>query len=341
MTLSDRSSSSELGALATDRGVGRLRGFSSASSACGGRIEVSRASGLSGRIAASRSVTTGSRSASTRTRCDRVVGGRLRLGDDEGDGMTDEQRLVAGERLEHPHVVGAGDRQVGGGQDGDDAGHRRGRRTHRSRGSGHGRRRSGRSGRGAGPNWRWSAAKRVVPADLLLRVDPRPRHADEARGVARDVNHIVPPGRARDLAASVRLSTIQPRPVKAGVEPPPVHRASTSMSRQVASQPRFNPMIAIRETGLVYRNPRPELRSRHTWHPTHRPVRRRRDARHVRHRRGRRRPRLPDVRHPFDRRRGDLDVARSASSPTRPAARRPSRSGPTRCRTARSSRWAR
>ena len=27
-------------------------------------------------------------------------------------------------------------------------------------------------------------------------------------------------------------------------------------------------MIAIRETGLVYRNPRPELRSRHTWHPT-------------------------------------------------------------------------
>src|SRR5688572_2852259 len=28
------------------------------------------------------------------------------------------------------------------------------------------------------------------------------------------------------------------------------------------------PMIAVRETGLVYRNPRPELRSRHTWHPT-------------------------------------------------------------------------
>ena len=27
-------------------------------------------------------------------------------------------------------------------------------------------------------------------------------------------------------------------------------------------------MIAVRETGLVYRNPRPELRSRHTWHPT-------------------------------------------------------------------------
>jgi len=27
-------------------------------------------------------------------------------------------------------------------------------------------------------------------------------------------------------------------------------------------------MITIRETGLVYRNPRPELRSRHTWHPT-------------------------------------------------------------------------
>src|SRR4051794_1944731 len=31
---------------------------------------------------------------------------------------------------------------------------------------------------------------------------------------------------------------------------------------------RFQPMIAVRETGLVYRNPRPELRSRHTWHPT-------------------------------------------------------------------------
>ena len=27
-------------------------------------------------------------------------------------------------------------------------------------------------------------------------------------------------------------------------------------------------MIDVRETGLVYRNPRPELRSRHTWHPT-------------------------------------------------------------------------
>ena len=29
-----------------------------------------------------------------------------------------------------------------------------------------------------------------------------------------------------------------------------------------------HPMITVRETGLVYRNPRPELRSRHTWHPT-------------------------------------------------------------------------
>ena len=27
-------------------------------------------------------------------------------------------------------------------------------------------------------------------------------------------------------------------------------------------------MIEIRETGIVYRNPRPELRSRHAWHPT-------------------------------------------------------------------------
>lgn len=27
-------------------------------------------------------------------------------------------------------------------------------------------------------------------------------------------------------------------------------------------------MIDIRDSGLVYRNPRPELRSRHTWHPT-------------------------------------------------------------------------
>ena len=27
-------------------------------------------------------------------------------------------------------------------------------------------------------------------------------------------------------------------------------------------------MIDVRDTGLVYRNPRPELRSRHTWHPT-------------------------------------------------------------------------
>lgn len=27
-------------------------------------------------------------------------------------------------------------------------------------------------------------------------------------------------------------------------------------------------MIDVRETGLVYRNPRPELRSRHAWHPT-------------------------------------------------------------------------
>ena len=27
-------------------------------------------------------------------------------------------------------------------------------------------------------------------------------------------------------------------------------------------------MIAVRETGLVYRNPRPELRSHHAWHPS-------------------------------------------------------------------------
>ena len=27
-------------------------------------------------------------------------------------------------------------------------------------------------------------------------------------------------------------------------------------------------MITVRDTGLVYRNPRPELRSKHTWHPT-------------------------------------------------------------------------
>jgi hypothetical protein len=27
-------------------------------------------------------------------------------------------------------------------------------------------------------------------------------------------------------------------------------------------------MIEVRDTGIVYRNPRPELRSRHTWHPT-------------------------------------------------------------------------
>jgi hypothetical protein len=27
-------------------------------------------------------------------------------------------------------------------------------------------------------------------------------------------------------------------------------------------------MIAVRDSGLVYRNPRPELRSHHAWHPS-------------------------------------------------------------------------
>ena len=100
------------------------------------------------------------------------------------------------------------------------------------------------------------------------------------------------------------------------------------------------PMIAIRETGLVYRNPRPELRSRHTWHPTI-----------VRFDDGELLVTFDiaeadvalDYRtycHPFDRRRGDLDGPPSASSRIRPAARRRTRSGPTGCPTARSSRWA-
>ena len=78
-------------------------------------------------------------------------------------------------------------------------------------------------------------------------------------------------------------------------------------------------MIAIRETGLVYRNPRPELRSRHTWHPTI-----------VRFDDGEMlvtfdiaeadvAARLPDLRHALDRRRCDLDGTRTRRPrPTRP-----------------------
>ncbi len=98
-------------------------------------------------------------------------------------------------------------------------------------------------------------------------------------------------------------------------------------------------MLDVRATGLVYRNPRPELRSRHTWHPT---LTRFDDgellvtfdiaeADVV--------ARLPDVLDAFDRRRRDLDIARargpgSARPPDDPvgAARRG-------CPTGRSWRW--
>ncbi len=44
------------------------------------------------------------------------------LGHDDRHRLAGEERLVAGERFEHPHVVGADDREVGGRQDGDDPG---------------------------------------------------------------------------------------------------------------------------------------------------------------------------------------------------------------------------
>src|SRR5258705_13825461 len=49
----------------------------------------------------------------------------------------------------------------------------------------------------------------------------------------------------------------------------PFHGDPSEARRRRPSEPEVAcPMITVRETGLVYRNPRPELRSRHTWHPT-------------------------------------------------------------------------
>ena len=70
-------------------------------------------------------------------------------------------------------------------------------------------------------------------------------------------------------------------------------------------------MVEVVETGIVYRNPRPELRSIAYLASDDRPVRRRRAVVHVRPRGRRRRARLPDVGLSVDRRRGDLVGARA------------------------------
>ena len=135
-------------------------------------------------------------------------------------------------------------------------------------------------------------------------------------------------------AGRPRRQPRRPRPARGGdrlAAEPLRRRAATSpvRHRRPTVSRGQHPMITVRDTGLVYRNPRPELRSKHTWHPT---IVRFDDGEmlvHLRHRRGRRRPRLPDLRDPFDRRRSDAGPPRSASSPTRPAGRRPSRSAST------------
>ncbi len=117
----------------------------------------------------------------------RIGGGGFRLGDDEGDRVAHEQRLVACERLEHPHVVGAGDRQVGRRQDGHDARHGEGGRCVDRADPGVGV--DARHDPGmeqAGPALVGGVAGRA--ADLLLRIDPGKRQADEARSL-RCVDH--------------------------------------------------------------------------------------------------------------------------------------------------------
>src|SRR5688572_20117903 len=78
------------------------------------------------------------------------------------------------------------------------------------------------------------------------------------------------------MSCSDRVSTAIP----SSVSPPCREDADTTVSlhdrpcacSKIRTRPVFPvrgaPMIAVRETGLVYRNPKPELRSRHTWHPT-------------------------------------------------------------------------
>ena len=145
---------------------------------------------------------------------DRVGRGRLGLGDDEGDGVTDEQRLFPGERLVHPHVVRPGDGQVRGGQDGDHAGHREcGRRVDApDPGVGVDARHDPRV-----EQLELALVSRVArgASDLVLRVDTRSCHADEA-GRRRSRRPPSSSWSRRDRAASARLSTIQPRLVKAG-----------------------------------------------------------------------------------------------------------------------------
>ena len=114
----------EFGTLAADRGVGRL-GRSTLGVLVRGRGRASRASGLSACIAACE-VHHGRQPLGIHVdQLGGVLGGRLGLGDDERHRLPDEQRLLAGERLEHPHVLDRGDRQIGGGQDRDHTGHRR------------------------------------------------------------------------------------------------------------------------------------------------------------------------------------------------------------------------
>ena len=63
---------------------------------------------------------------------DAVGGGRLQFGDDDRDGLAGEHDLAGCQRLEHPHVAVALDRQIVRGQDGHDARRREGGASCRS-----------------------------------------------------------------------------------------------------------------------------------------------------------------------------------------------------------------
>ena len=106
----------------------------------------------------------------------------------------------------------------------------------------------------------------AIVTDPLTGERPRSRRSATAwwssppRGARRQGRQ---PRRARPARVGDRLGADTSRPAaRRSAAPDPFRHRRPTVSRGQ------HPMITVRDTGLVYRNPRPELHSKHTWHPT-------------------------------------------------------------------------
>ena len=135
--------------------------------------------------------------------------------------MPGEERLLAGEGLEHPHVVDRNDRQIGGAQDGDDTRQPEGGRRIDPPDS------CVRIQAGHDPGMeqtdhRHVSGKSDRSTNLLVRIGPRARDPDAPGCSVRSERH---PGllpRRAGGADPRRLSTIVSRPVKRSILGPSI-----------------------------------------------------------------------------------------------------------------------